>query len=321
MKAIYNLSDKVKTEATPEQVPLKFKIRRFIARASLFALYLTIRITPIKLHEAAANVLGKVAYRISAHNRKTVARHLEIAFGGAKSPEEIEAISVGSMRNMLMNMFEFIRFPSMNAKRILRMVTFEGEENIKAALEKKRGVIVLSAHFGNWELLGAALVARGYPLTVVRRDQADGLLNDVIQKQRDKKGIKTVPRDKPLFVALTSLLKANELVALIADQNAGPEGIFVNFFGRPAATFKGPGLFKTITGAPIIPIFLVREGYWKHRVVFLPPVTCPNSGDVGHDIVALTQGCTKVIEDIVAAHPEQWMWQHKRWKTEPPGVE
>lgn len=304
-----------------EKKPMKFRIRRFEARSALLLVYIIIRIIPIKIHEPIANALGRVMFKYVRRNRRMVTEHLEMAFGNRMTSDEINDLALRNNQELIKNMFEFIRFPAMNSKHILRLVTFDGEENIKAALEKHKGIIVLSAHFGNWELLGAALVARGYPLTVVRRDQNDGLLNDVIQKQRDKKGIKTVPRGKPLFKHLISLLQANELVALISDQNAGPEGIFADFFGRPASTFRGPGLFGVITGAPIIPIFMVREGYMKHRVVFLPPVTCQPSGDVGHDIAAITQGCTTVIEDIVTQHPEQWMWMHKRWKTNPPGVE
>ena len=287
---------------------------------ALVFVYLLIRILPLQIHRPIANLIGFALYRFVPRNRKLVVKHLELAYGDRLSPAQIQNIALRCNQHMVMNIFEFIRFPAMNSKKILSKVTFEGEENIADALEQNRGVIVLSAHFGNWEMLGAALVARGYPLTVVRRDQSDGLLNDVIQKQRDRKGIKTVPRDKPLFKHLVHLLKCNELVALIADQNAGPEGLFVDFFGRPAATFKGPGLFATITGAPIIPIFMVRDGYMKHRVVFRPAVTIQPCGDTGRDILAITRECTKVIEDIIVEHPEQWMWQHKRWKTDPPGT-
>lgn len=292
-----------------------------MARAALVCVYLPIRILPLQLHKPIADLLGFALHRYVPRNRKLVMKHLEMAYGSRMSHAEIENIALRSSRHMVMNIFEFMRFPAMNSKKILSKVAFEGEENITAALAQNKGVIVLSAHFGNWEMLGAALVARGYPLTVVRRDQDDGLLNDVIQNQRDRKGIKTVPRDKPLFKHLVYLLKNNELVALIADQNAGPEGLFVDFFGRSASTFKGPGLFGIITGAPIIPIFMVRDGYMKHRAVFKPAVVCQPTGDIGRDIAAITQECTKVIEDMIAAHPEQWMWQHKRWSTVPPGAE
>jgi len=292
-----------------------------LARFMLVCVYLLIRIVPLQLHTPIANGIARALFRYLPRNRKLVTKHIEMAFGASMSPEQIQHTALLSYRHMVMNVFEFFRFPAMNSKTILSKVAFEGEENITAALEKNKGVIVLSAHYGNWEMLGAALVARGYPLTVVRRDQNDGYTNDLIQKQRDRKGIKTVPRDKPLFNQLVYLLKSNELVALIADQNAGPDGLFVDFFGRPTSTFKGPGLFATITGAPIIPIFMVRDGYMKHRVIFKPAVTHTPTGDTGRDIAAITQACTKEIQDIITAYPEQWMWQHKRWKTDPPGTE
>lgn len=308
------------TDDAPHKTPLKFKTLRLLARTAIVAAYLVIRILPLQLHKPIADRIGLALYRFLPRNRKLVIEHLTMAYGDRLSRAEIEDITLRSNQHMVMNLFEFMRFPAMDSKMILSKVTFEGEENITESLARKKGVIVLSAHFGNWEMLGAALVARGYPLTVVRRDQNDGLLNDVIQKQRDRKGIKTVPRDSPLFKQLLYLLKNNELVALIADQNAGPEGLFVDFFGRPTSTFKGPALFGTISGAPIIPIFMVRDGYMRHRVVFKPAVVCPSSGDIGVDIASITQECTRVIEDMIVAHPEQWMWQHKRWKTDPPGA-
>lgn len=306
---------------TPDKKPLKFRIVQILAKTVLVFVYLLIRFLPLRLHKPIADLIGFALDRFIPRSHRLVVTHLEMAYGSRLSPAEIQNIALRSSQHMVMNIFEFIRFPAMNSEKILSKVTFEGEENITEALARNKGVIVLSAHFGNWEMLGAALVARGYPLTVVRRDQNDGLFNDVIQKQRDRKGIKTVPRDKPLFKHLVYLLKNNELVALIADQNAGPDGLFVDFFGRSTSTFKGPGLFATITGAPIIPIFMVRDGYMKHRVVFKPAVACRPSGDTGKDIAAITQECTKVIEDIIREHPEQWLWQHKRWKTNPPGVE
>ncbi len=291
---------------------------RFAARSALVMVYIIVRILPLWAHRPLASALGLALHRFVKRNRMLVIKHLSLAYGDTLSQFEIEALALRCNRHMAMNVFEFIRFPAMNSRAILKAVSFEGEEHIQRVLEQNRGVIVLSAHFGNWEMLGAALVARGYELTVVRRDQNDGLVNAMIQKQRDRKGIKTIPRDKPLFKQIVALLKANELVALIADQNAGSDGIFVDFFGTPVSTFKGPALFATVTGAPIVPIFMVREGYMKHRVVFRPPLEHESSGDKDRDILAITQACTTAIEDIIREHPEQWMWQHNRWKTDPP---
>ena len=109
-------------------------------------------------------------------------------------------------------------------------------------------------------------------------------------------------------------------MALISDQSAGERGIFVDFFGRPASSFRGPGLFAQVTGAPIVPIFIVREGYMKHRVVFCPRIVIEPSGDVGQDITAITREYTIAIEKMIAENPDHWIWQHKRWKVDPPGV-
>lgn len=301
----------------PGKKSLKYRIFRLLAGLALGSVYLFIRILPMSFHTPIANMIGRMSFRYIPRSRQLVMKHLEMAYGSTISHHEMRSIALRSNQHMAMNILEFMRFPAMNSEMILSKVNFEGEEYLQKALELNKGVIVLSAHFGNWEMLGAALVARGYPLTVVRRDQ-EGLLNDVIQKQRDKKGIKTVPRDKPLYKHLVSLLGGNELVALIADQNAGDDGVFVNFFGRPASTFKGPALFALKTGAPIIPIFMVRDGYMKHRIICKPPISMAPCDDPAQDMVNITQSCAGAIEDMIRERPEQWMWQPKRWKSQPP---
>jgi KDO2-lipid IV(A) lauroyltransferase len=124
-----------------------------------------------------------------------------------------------------------------------------------------------------------------------------------------------------MFQRITELLAANERVGLVSDQNAGARGIFVDFFGSKVSAFKGPGLFAVRCGCPVIPLFIVREGYEKHHAMILPEVVIKKTGDAGKDISAYCQAYTAAIEDFVRKYPDHWFWIHKRWKTRPPGEE
>ena len=296
-------------------------MRQFIIRAIFLFLYILLRIIPVPLQPWLACRLGDLAYFSSAPRRRQMRQNLKIAFKDRYTDEELDAIARRSYHNLVMSMFEFIRFPLYKDEDIARMAPVEGEENIRAALERGRGAIIVSAHFGNWEILAARIHTLGFPMTVVGRDQNDSLLNEFIVRLRTSKGTKNVPRGTPMFKHMTGLLEANELVGLVSDQNAGVRGVFVDFFDVPASTFKGPGLFAVKTGCAVIPIFIVRQGYQKHIGYLGPEVTIEPTGDAGQDITAWCSAFSAAIEDFVRRHPDHWLWIHKRWKTRPPGEE
>ncbi len=280
-----------------------------------------LRVLPSRAQESLANFLGSLFVRFYPGSMKLMLSNLKRAFRDEYSDSELREIAARSIRNLIKSMFEFLRFPVYDEKDLERMVSIEGTEHLSAALKEGKGAVVISSHYGNWELLAWKLAVCGYPLTAVGREQDDGAINDMIVKLRTSKGTKHIPRGVPMFQHITELLAANQCVGLVSDQNAGTRGIFVDFFGSKVSAFKGPGLFAVRCGCPVIPLFIVREGYEKHRAVILPEVSVRKTGDAGKDIAAYCQAYTASIEEFVRKHPDHWFWIHKRWKTRPPGEE
>lgn len=299
---------------------MKKLIRRFnlrLLRGMFFFFYYTIGFVPHALHEPLAYFFAGLGYRVSPKYRRIVSDNLKIAFGDELSDRDRADLTLRTYRNLAMSSMEFVRSPRLSKDDILQMVTIEGKEHLDRALEQGRGALLMSGHFGNWEIMAMRIVAMGYDLTVVGRDQDDSLINDVIVELRTRFGIRIIPRGVPMYQRIMQCLGNNEFVGLVADQNAGDAGIFVDLFGRLASSFQGPGLFALKADCPIIPLFVVRRGYDRHHVVVYPPVEIEQVGDIKMDIYQYTQAYIKSIEKVVRQHPDHWLWLHKRWKTRP----
>lgn len=249
--------------------------------------------------------LGDLLWQIDLKGRETALRNLRSSFPD-RSYREIRRIARLCYRNMGMNIAEFGRFSSLTRSELMRTVRFEGRENLDRALSLGKGVLLLTAHFGNWELLGAALAACGYKVNAIVRELRVKRLDRLVNELRSAAGFRPLYRERGLKSALLSL-KRNQILALLADIDTKSEGVFVDFFGRPAYTPAGPALISMKTGAPIIPAFIVREGK-GHRVFIGEPIR--PTGDVRSD----TQRLTEVVEGFIRRHPHQWIWMHRRWR-------
>jgi KDO2-lipid IV(A) lauroyltransferase len=181
-----------------------------------------------------------------------------------------------------------------------------------------RGVIVLTAHLGNWELLAHAHGLLGHPVTLIHRPMRNELVDDAIVAVRARAGTRTIPKKAAAREAIR-VLRRGGILAIPSDQNQTTRyGVFVDFFGVPACTTPGVARLAALTGSPVYPVFILREGdSERHRIEILPPVEMISTGDREADIVANTQRCSRIVEDMIRRHPEQWIWFHKRWKTRP----
>ena len=209
---------------------------------------------------------------------------------------------------------EFMQLPRMSPKTLHQLVTFEGQEHIDKALAQGRGAIILTAHFGNWELLGAKILASGYTIRGITRQLRSQRLEAIVSSYREKVGWQGIDRDRAVREVLRCLNR-NELIAILADVDTRTRGIFVDFFGRPAYTPYSPVAFALKTGAAILPTFIIRQSDDSHRAIVEPPLPLQQSGKKEADLLVNTQRFTKVIESYIRRYPEQWIWMHERWKT------
>lgn len=271
---------------------------------------------PARIGAFLGSVLGSLGYRLLKKHRQIALSNLELAFGSALSCEERERIARRVFRNLATMFFEFTAIPWMKRPDIERLVKFTGLENLDRALKKGKGAIILTGHFGNWELLGAALGHVGYRLDVVVRMLDHPVFEEFVSWTRTRSGNRIVYKRRAMRRLLKSL-ESNSSVGILIDQNVSAvEGFFVDFFGRSACTNKGPAHLALVSGAAVVPVFIMREGR-GHRVVVLEEMDIIDTGDREHDALVNTQRFTRAIEEMIRKRPEEWFWVHRRWKTRP----
>jgi len=271
---------------------------------------------PRKLRIGFFTGLFRLFYHFSARQRLITIHNLRCAFP-EKSADEIKTIAKGVYRTLGIVTADFFDIPSLTKDNIGDLVEVEGLENCQKALEKNRGLLMFGAHFGNWELSVVTISLQLKPMVVIYRPLDSSILEDLVFWVRSSAGNIPLPKDRAMRQMLRSL-KKNEILGILIDQNvAWQEGVFVDFFGRPACTTNGLALLALHTDAPVIPGYIVRLENGKYRLVIKEEMQVVHTGNEDEDILINTQNFTRVIEDMVRQHPDQWLWIHQRWKTKP----
>lgn len=262
------------------------------------------------------NGIGHFIYLVDKKHREIVLHNLNRALGHEKNQNEIRLLAKRIFKNTLQIVFEIGWSLSLDDKELMKHFTIEGRAHIQKAYEKGQGVLVLTGHFGNWELLSVFGGLLGYPLSVLYRPLDFKPLDRFFIQLRTRFGGKLVPL-KRSGLAIFKSLGRGELVVLLMDQNVDwYEGVFVDFMGHRACTNKGLALLALKTKAPVIPVFVVRDkGGFTAK--FLPEVPLKRTGDTTRDIEDNTQQYNHVIESFLRQYPDQWFWLHQRWKTRP----
>jgi KDO2-lipid IV(A) lauroyltransferase len=299
---------------------MKFKYRRYylyyLGRALAFGFY----ILPLSVGLFIARAAGDLAFHVLARYRRIAIANLGEAFGSEKSEAEIRTIARKVFRNMAMIAVEMIRFPKVDASNIDRYVRMENAHIVDESFRAGRGTILLTGHFGNWELLAMTLRVKGYPGVAVGRKIYFHKYDEYLNRLRKIHDVNVIDREESPR-AFLRILKKNNIVGILADQDVDSvDGVFVNFFGKSAYTPIGPVVLAKATGATIVPAFIIREGL-HHRFVVDRPVALAETGDKEKDIVTNTQAWSDVLESFIRRYPDQWVWVHRRWKTRPDGSE
>lgn len=262
--------------------------------------------------------IGILFYHLVKKRRDIALDNLKIAFGSHLTISKRTEICKASFINVGKTCIEFLRFPKLNAENIWNEVSVDGAENLHAALAGGKGAIVFLPHFGNWELLslvyGALIPDRAKAIAFPIKNT---LLNAYIWQHREQMSLKLIPRKRAIRETL-SALKDNQAVGFFADQNAGPEGVFVDFLGKSASAARGPAVLAQKTGAPLIFSLSVRQPDDRHRVYISSPIHVKASDNLEQDVKIYTTQMLAQLEAYIHKYPEQWLWLHNRWKTQPP---
>jgi Kdo2-lipid IVA lauroyltransferase/acyltransferase len=259
--------------------------------------------------------LGIIAWCLFPSRRKITKDNLRQAFASVKTGQQLDNIARSMAKNMGKNLIEFFRLPSFSRENIGNYIEFNGLEHLENALKLKKGVFVLTAHLGNWDLVAAACVLKGYPVNLITKHLRIGLLNKFWLESRAKMNVKQLYREGSLKEIINAL-KRNELMGFILDQHTkSSDGILVDFFNRPAWTTPSLAVLAQRYDVPVVPCFIIRQNNGKHKIIFEPAIPFEERVTPEETIRYNTQNYTKTIELYVRAYPEQWIWMHRRWKT------
>ncbi|HOX26287.1 MAG TPA: lysophospholipid acyltransferase family protein [Candidatus Krumholzibacteria bacterium] len=288
--------------------------RDYLLLATVFALA---RPLPFRALQRLGRRLGLVCWTVAPFRRGVVLANLRAAFGAQLDEPAIRALGRESFAQLGTTLLEFCGYWRLSPERIRGLVEVEGREHIEAALHRGGGALLVSGHFGNWELLGAWLATQGRAVKFLVKTQSnervDRLQNDV----RRRAGVGII-RAGPSVKDVVRTLRGGGLVGLLGDQDAGAGGVFVDFLGRPASVFRGTASLAWRLRCPIVTGFLVRRPDGGFRATIGAPLRIDPAWDEETAIRAITELHTQRLEAMVRSHPDHYFWVHRRWKTRPP---
>ena len=272
---------------------------------------------------AAAGPIGRAYARVGGPRTADGRAHLRLAFPSWRESER-RAVLERSLSNLARSFVEICTLGSLSREELRGLADVEGLEHFDAARRAAPGggVIALTAHLGNWELLAAVMAAHGIPISVVYRTRDNPLVEELVGRLRAAGGVELLARGSAARGALRAL-RGGRVVATPLDQNASRrEGVFVPFFGRLASTRDGPARVAMKTGVPVFPVFIERIGEsMRHRVRVWPALELvPEGDDPDAAVVENVARMTAAIEAAIRLAPDQWIWTHRRWKTRPKGA-
>ena len=269
------------------------------------------RILPHRATVCLGGLLGLLTWFLSRKRVDAAERRCVRVLGVGVT--EARRIVRESYKNHGRALAEILRMPVLG-EAIEELYSVHGEENLKKAFDKKKGVILLSAHLGNWELAASRVNRMGYPVEAIGADQRDPRLTDLLIGLRASGGIVTIGKGLDLKAALRCL-RDGKVLAVLLDQDAKDRGVVARFLGRPASTPYGPVKMSWKIGSPIVPVFSVRKpGGVHHDLFLLPALDIPaESGE--ESLKEAVQDCNDVLGEWIARFPEQWMWLYPRWKS------
>jgi len=263
---------------------------------------------------------GFLAYYLDRKHRQIALSNLQIAFGREFSSPSLKKTARSSFVHFGQTLIDLIKISHLKKNQMENLITPEGEENLEKVLRGGKGVLLFSGHFGNWEI-ASFFLSRFGKLWVTARPLDNKLLEKELTRLRTSLGANIIYKQQATRQILHSL-RQGEMVALLIDQNVlRSQAIFVDFFGKSAATTPSLASFYLRTKSPILPVFCYPTRNRRYRLKISEPLKIALEGNHEQDVLKITQTCTKIIETEIRRNPGYWLWLHKRWKTRPKNEE
>jgi KDO2-lipid IV(A) lauroyltransferase len=275
-----------------------------------------IKLLPRKACLTLGSMLGRMVYCFDKKHREIALKNLHIAFGEEMPASEKKRLAQCSFEHFGKALFDTLKFSSLTEEKKEALLSIDGEEHVRNALDKGKGALILTAHYGNWELGIIPISKLGEFHVIARALDIDRFENELLAIRKGF-GANVIYKQQATRHTLRAL-KENRIVAILIDQNVlHDEAVFVDFFGKLAGTTPGPAIFHLRSGAPIIPAFCVPTSSGGYHIQLHMGLEFPSTGDHRVDVQLITQTCTKIIEDQIRDKPEFWLWFHDRWRTQP----
>ncbi|MBP2651680.1 MAG: lipid biosynthesis acyltransferase [Firmicutes bacterium] len=271
---------------------------------------------PVGIRSKLGTWLGELCWPFVPKRRKEMAVNNAMISLGLERSAALELIKQSATRFGRMFM-EVLSFPQLNKNNIKQYVTIHGGQYLDEALSYGRGVILIGAHSGNWEIMGQALAINGYPFVGIPQKQTNAAMDKFINEYRLLSGMqlayKTDVRE------MMRLMDKGGMLGLLMDQDAKEKGVVVEFFGRLATAAPGAAVLARMKNAPIVPMFITETGVGQHAVLVQPVIWVTKTDKKDEDISSVTQQLTTIIENHIRQYPHEWFWLHDRWKTKVSG--
>ncbi len=272
------------------------------------------RIFPLFIKRFIAVSASRAAYYLLPKHKLIALHNLTRSFPEKSLTENLQIIK-DTYASFALTFIEFLQILYLNRNNLDTRVSVKGLEHYEKACREGKGVLLFTAHFGNWEMGNAALAILSKPPIFMARTLDSPFLEEITTSVRSRLGIGNIHK-KNVMSSILSQLRKGEVLKLLIDQNAAArEGVFVNFFGRPACATTGIALMAIHTGAAVLPVFTTRMPDGRYLTEIGPRVDTVNTGNRDQDVLQNTQNYNTIIENHVRKYPGQWLWLHQRWKT------
>jgi len=274
-----------------------------------------IGVMPLRLLHVVGKRFALLLFFIWRKRRGIIVENLKLAFGPRLDKKEIKRLYRGIVTNIGKGVMEDLKSPSLS-DRYFSDIEVMGLNHLKDAADQGKGVIAVSAHLGNFPLIGRKLSLLGYRFNYIIRDPHNRLGVKLFEWIVEREGVDLIP-DKPKNLCIKrsmECLKKREILFILSDISAVAGGIYVDFFGHEVPTFKGPVTLSLRSGAPILPMFIVWDADGRQRIIIEAPLSLIREGHIEEVIYKNTSCIVKIIEDYIRRYPTQWWWVHRRWK-------
>ncbi len=271
------------------------------------------RLCSASFADKLGGMAGSFMHMVMSSRREVSISNLKNAFGDDLSNLEASEITREVFKNIGRTFAEVSRFGITKPRDIFKIVKGDGKQIFDRVREEGKGALVATAHFGNWEVLGAWVASAGYETDLIVLSQHNELFDDELQKKRKSMGVGIIEVGKNIRQVFR-VLSENHMVVIAADQHESTGSLIIEFFGQQASASKGPGILSVRTKAPVIPALVMRKNYDDYQLIVGEPIYPPAEGTQEDKVRKIVEMYHAFLEINIRKFPTQWLWTHRRWK-------